>query len=459
MSWGVPWPRGAVQRGTSFKLSDARGQSLPIQTWPTAYWPDGTIKWTGHAIGSTVGTAGPLTLSAGDPASPSTPLKFVQSPEFIDVINGATTSRICKKGAFLVDSITMGDRVVARRGKLVCILEDRSDYETNHTIREVEFSSQITSVTLEQSGDVRAVVRIEGNHKANLSDRAWLPFIVRLYFFAGTEAIKIVHKIIFDGDQEKDFIRGLGLGFTVPMREQMQNRHVSFSGEGRGLWAEPIQPLKGRDGRFVASPNDGHDVYHDQLAGQRVPDKEQVNARARNLLDAWALWDDFKLTQPNADGFTIVKRTNPQSCWLPAGAGRRASGLVFAGDASGGLAVGLKNFWESFPASLEVRKASGDAAELMVWLWSPDAPAMDLRHYDVISPKKAGSIRMSSARSSATRWLARRSSGHCRAPNNYSPRCGITTSGSTELVILTGSAAMPFRSSRGSSRLLTRSWR
>ncbi|MBW2561983.1 MAG: hypothetical protein JRE40_14180, partial [Deltaproteobacteria bacterium] len=24
----------------------------------------------------------------------------------------------------------------------------------------------------------------------------------------------------------------------------------------------------------------------------------------------WAIWDDFKLVQPNADGFTIVKRTN-----------------------------------------------------------------------------------------------------------------------------------------------------
>ena len=37
----------------------------------------------------------------------------------------------------------------------------------------------------------------------------------------------------------------------------------------------------------------------------------------------------------DADGFTIVKRTNPQSCWLAAGAGQRASGLVFVGGADG----------------------------------------------------------------------------------------------------------------------------
>src|SRR5207244_12455641 len=59
-----------------------------------------------------------------------------------------------------------------------------------------------------------------------------------------------------------------------------------------------------------------------------------------------------------------------------------SAGLVFAGDVSGGLGVGVKNFWQSYPASLEVRNGATPAADLYVWLWSPDAPAMDLRHYD-----------------------------------------------------------------------------
>src|SRR5262249_8560132 len=96
--------------------------------------------------------------------------------------------------------------------------------------------------------------------------------------------------------------------------------------------------------------------------------------------------DAYKLVQSTADGFKIQKRTNPQSCWLDAGAGRRASGLVFAGDVSGGLAVGVKNFWQSYPGSLEVETATTNAAELRVWLWSPDAPAMDLPHYDPVAP-------------------------------------------------------------------------
>ncbi len=57
-------------------------------------------------------------------------------------------------------------------------------------------------------------------------------------------------------------------------------------------------------------------------------------------------------------------------------------GLVFVGDVSGGLGVGLKNFWQSYPTGLEVRDADKTAAQLTVWLWSPDGPAMDMRHYD-----------------------------------------------------------------------------
>jgi hypothetical protein len=161
------------------------------------------------------------------------------------------------------------------------------------------------------------------------------------------------------------------------MREQVHNRHIRFSGEGNGLWSEPVQPATGR--RVLPG---GPDVYVNQLAGKRIPNKESFDARGQKLLTDWANWDSYKLVQPTPDGFTIHKRANAKSCWLDAAAGRRASGLVFAGDVTGGLAAGVKNFWQSYPASLEVEKASSKEAELRVWLWSPDAPAMDLRHYD-----------------------------------------------------------------------------
>ncbi len=107
-----------------------------------------------------------------------------------------------------------------------------------------------------------------------------------------------------------------------------------------------------------------------------------MSQQGRNLVSNWAVWDDFKLVQLNPDGFTIQKRTNPQSTWLFSAAGRRASGLAFVGDVSGGLGVGVKNFWQSYPAELQVENASSPVARLTAWLWSPEAAPMDLRHYD-----------------------------------------------------------------------------
>jgi hypothetical protein len=48
---------------------------------------------------------------------------------------------------------------------------------------------------------------------------------------------------------------------------------------------------------------------------------------------------------------------------------------------SGGAAFGVRNFWQSHPAQLDVRGAGGDEAEVTMWLWSPEAPPMDLRPY------------------------------------------------------------------------------
>ena len=378
VGWGVPWPQGAVKPNQPFSLLSADGQQVPVQTWTLACWPDGSVKWTGHAISAGPDIQGPLKLSPGDSSAAKATVRAVQNANGIEIDTGAIQCRIPSSGSTFIESMKIAGREVARNARLVALLEDRSDYATAGVLREEKFASQIEKVTLEQSGPIRAVVKIEGVHRAEKSDRSWLPFTLRLYFYAGQEAVRLVHSFVFDGDDEKDFIRGLGLVFSVPMREQVHNRHVRFSGEGSGLWAEPLQPLTGRHALLYH----GQNVYPDQLAGKRVPNREEYDPEGQSLIADWAVWDAYKLVQSTADGFTIQKRTNPQSCWLDAAAGRRASGLVFVGDVSGGLAVGVKNFWQSYPASLEVEKASTPEAELRLWLWSPDAPAMDLRHYD-----------------------------------------------------------------------------
>src|SRR4030095_5843767 len=64
VSFGVPWPQGSVKRNDTFTLT-ANGKQLPLQSWPLAYWPDGSLKWTGFATVIPAGLANSLTLSSG----------------------------------------------------------------------------------------------------------------------------------------------------------------------------------------------------------------------------------------------------------------------------------------------------------------------------------------------------------------------------------------------------------
>lgn len=363
VSWGVPWPQGAVTKNQAFALKGPDGKALLVQTWPLAYWPDGSLKFSGFA--TVAKAAGPYVISAASGAAPAAALSVQQGDGFVDVSTGAAKVRVGTRGTDLIQTITVDGREVARGGRLVGLVQQGPDPEEGAMPAREPFASAIDKVTVEQTGPVRAVIKVEGKHKLAKGGRAWLPFSLRLYFYAGDAAIRVVHTFTYDGDQQQDFIRGLGVRFTVPMREEVYNRHVAFSGKDGGLWMEALQP-----GDLNADPR--------QVAAQKIDGGRYYGVKDKEQL---AIWSDYKLVQPTPNGFNIVKRTGAHSTWVFSDSGTRSSGLAFAGDVSGGLGVSVKDFWQSYPAAFDVRNAAGNAAELTAWLWSPDAPAMDMRHY------------------------------------------------------------------------------
>jgi hypothetical protein len=363
VSWGVPWPQGAVRKEQAFSLAGPDGKALPLQAWPLAYWPDGSLKFTGFA--TVAKAAGPYVISAASAPAPAAGLTVQSASGYVDISTGVSKVRVGTRGTDLIQALSVDGREVARNGRLVGLVQQGPDADEGAMPARAAFASKIEKVTVEQSGPVRAVLKVEGKHKLAKGGREWLPFSLRLYFYAGDPAIHVVHTFIYDGDQQKDFIRGLGLRFTVPMREEVYNRHVAFSGQDGGLWMESLQP-----GDLNADPR--------QVAGQKIDGGRFYGVKEKEQL---AIWSDYKLTQPSPNGFNIVKRTNAQSTWVFSDAGSRASGLAFVGDVSGGLAVSVKDFWQSYPTAFDVRNAAGNAAELTAWLWSPEAPAMDMRHY------------------------------------------------------------------------------
>ncbi|TDV43566.1 Tat pathway signal sequence domain protein [Actinophytocola oryzae] len=371
VTWGMPWPRGHLPADRDLAVSTADGTQIPAQTWVTGWWPDGSVKWTAHAISTPHPTATTYQVTPGTPLAPATPLSVTTGHDTIDVDTGVIRVRLATHGNALVRSITRDGRQIARDGTLVCHRADNPDSPS----RRESFTSTIDTVRVEQTGPVRAVVRFEGSHRADHGHRTWLPFVVRLYLYAGSDGVRLVHTFTFDGDHDRDFIAGLGIRFHVPLTDEPHNRHVRLAGAGDGVLSEAVQGITG------LRRDPGAPVRAAQVAGQPTPDVSTWATTVSGRLQWIPEWDQYTLRQLTADGFQIRKRTGDGQGWVNVHGGGRATGLGYVGGPSGGLALGMKDFWQLHPTQLDIRGAAGPEASLTLWLWSPDTTPMDLRSY------------------------------------------------------------------------------
>src|SRR5207249_1309408 len=155
-----------------------------------------------------------------------------ESPHVIEIDTGVIRCRVLKQGLNIIESISRDQVEIAREVGLIGLRQKSAEVLFGGAIEQEVFAGEISSAKMEQQGPVRAVVKIEGKHRQlAASNRTWLPFVLRLYFYAGAESVRILHTIIYDGDPNQDFIRCLGLKLDVPMQSELHDRHVRFVGE------------------------------------------------------------------------------------------------------------------------------------------------------------------------------------------------------------------------------------
>lgn len=387
-TWGVPFAKGTVKPGTQFTLETTAGP-IDLDCYTLAYWPDGSVKWGGFA-GVVPAEAQPqqLTVKAlptkgkRRKAEQSSPLIASRDNGQIVVSTSTLTARFTRGGEALFDYLVLNGDTVAGALTLQSAIERTTGDEGHETTIRNSYRSRVDSIAVERAGTVSAVVRVSGQHCAD--GRSWLPFIVRFYFNEATDQVRMVHTIVYDGDMEQDHICRLGVDIEVPLRERLYNRHVAFSTGDGGVWTEPVQPLVGR--RVLgARQQKGLDWQQYQMRGERVPDYDEMGEYEHRYLDAWASWNNYRLSQLSSSGFSIRKQANSSNPWIGTFDGRRSEGMAFVGDLTGGLGVALQEFWQSYPSTLEVSDARQDRAHLKVWLWSPEGEAMNLQHYDNVA--------------------------------------------------------------------------
>lgn len=350
VSFGVPFAQGELKDVSELTLSDG----IQTDAWVNARWPDGSVKWAGLAAVVPQESVN-LKLEKGVRKKERETLVTEQA-EHILINTGRLMAYIPKQGSSLIDSLCIDGRKVGGSAQLVTSTVDG------------HYESEIQNVSVERSGSVRAVVKVEGVHK--------MPFTVRLYFYKGSDQVRLVHTFIYNGDEHRDMITSLGLRFNVPMREETFNRHVAFATDEGGVWAEPVQLLE--------QGSDHSRLRAAQLEGRRIV-ADSIPFRIRPYVKDWAQWDGFRLSQLTDNAFSIRKRATSQSPWIGTFTGVHAPGYAFIGDIQGGLGIGLKDFWQSYPSTIEINRCRSSEAELTLWLWSPEAEPMNLCHYDTVA--------------------------------------------------------------------------
>ena len=385
ITWGVPFQKGQLKSGQTFTLTAADGQTLPVESWPLAWWPDGSVKWAGFAAVSD-GSQKEWTLTAQPKAKKQKTEPETIATETADGIlirTGALTCLIPSSGDAVLKDIAIDGRTVASAGQLVCTTEAEETASGSTVLTRTAFTGRVEKVTLLQAGTLRAAVKIEGHHCAQGGGQSWLPFAVYCYFYKDLPSIKLVHSFIFDG-KDDTAISGLGIRFSVPFREELHNRHVRFAGEGKdgtGFWVQPVRLLPGyrpSAGQIIV------DSYSDHLDGKRMPNLSEYPDRTRTAVESCPVWGGMRLVQTHPNGFSIDKRTSDGGSWLHVTDGGRSLGGALLGDVSGSIFVGIKDFWQKYPSAIHIEDADKETGLLTAWFWTPDAEPMDLRSYDTI---------------------------------------------------------------------------
>ncbi|MFT4249398.1 MAG: Tat pathway signal sequence domain protein [Pseudomonas sp.] len=374
VTWGTPWPPGRVAADAGFVLRDAGGATVPVQSWPLAYWPDGTLKWSAHALAPQVAVSSGYTLEParkhGAPAG-ATRVTVCEHGDTVRVDTGALQATIPRSGDQLLREVRRAGMPALADGHLLLQIQNDPEADDIH-VR--DYRGQVERVEVEQSGSQRAVVAIRGRHVA-VDGGARLPFVLRLYFYAGSAALRIVYTIVYDADENREFVKGLGLRFAAPLQGPLHDRHVRFAGADGGVFAEAVRGLTG------LRRDPGEAIAQAQLDGRATPPLERFPPALAQRLDYVPAFGSYRLLQAHPDGFSIDKRTAAGQGWVHAASGARAAGTGWIGTSQGGVAFGVRNFWQSYPGQLDIEDAHTDAARVTLWLWAPQAAPMDLRFY------------------------------------------------------------------------------
>lgn len=458
-SFGCIWDRGLIPSGPKdkvvFHCINESGSEVYMQSRVTAYWPDGSIKWTAHeadcrrleenievsfecaeelleSSGSETGDIGGVSKKTGfeDLSSGSVEGKdssdqngiidrpsLSGSAQFCDVYELSDTDKcyiveigdlkivVNKDSEDLFETVTKGNKLLLAKAKPVLKLEEPGKTEGNLTYTVKNLSGVIERIFVEDKGPIQTIVKFEGKHVCCCrkdEEEAKFPFIIRM-FIEGCDGgrIKFQHTFLYDGDENKDFLKGIGIEFECPVTGALYNRHIKYTGDA-GVFHELCMPLQAWRPRIPEALYEhqlsGDLIYEEifsdclinkDLSNEDVSDKDVYDEKIILLkkdidfvTDNSPHWDTYSLIQDSSQHFKIQKKLPDEDvCYIDTLHGIRSTGGCSFGSENGSVMIAIRDFWQRNPGEIEIKGLSGDTVKATAWFYSPSVSSYDFRHY------------------------------------------------------------------------------
>lgn len=369
VTFGVPHFRGELLPHETVTVMQ-NGRVVDADTKPAAYWNDGSIKWT--SITAEL-SDDDVVVKKGKKTSGESLAK--DNGDTITVDNGKFRMIFHKSGMVMAENETM--KIGIKAVKTVIMNENDVTIKKN-----IPYYGKTEECVIEDNGAVKAVICMKGSHIAKTGD-SFLRFIVRFVVYKNSDRIDIKHTFIYDANAQTDMIGGISVDVTRKMTGSNINRRVKIAGE-YGVFHEPLQYLN------VWRPRIGEEYCEKQMRGEIVDISGAIDARnnqpCAEMLENVTIFDSYKFCQITPDSFTIKKKTAPAECaYIDSAFGKRAKGMMYAGDEKGGIGIAMRHFFEKAPSAINASGLSSEEGILSAWIHPLEAEPLDMRHYDTVA--------------------------------------------------------------------------
>ena len=399
-TWGCMWKQGECSADTEYICRDSVGKEVPMQSRITAWWPDGSVKWTAHTADSelcgeeievlpaeTIEGKACTCVEKQNPAQDGNGqikvsgyedgqgIAITETEEMLTLDCGLLKVEIEKKGRYLFRKVTRNGKDCGYEARPRLILEEPVVVNGRKGCVEKEYWGRVDSVVLEEQGPMECVVKYEGTHVDESNGEERLPFIIRMRVNYDGPELRFTHTFFYDGDENKDWLKGLGICFNVPGAGGDYNRHVKVTGDHGVLHEMSVNTISWH-------PRIPQELHERQVAGECLQLDETEKEILDEVMAACPHFDIYDIYQDSVSHYAVKKKlAGEEFCFLDCEDGYRTQGGVAVGTEAGSVMLCIRDFWEKYPSGYTVSGLTKDKLSVDIWLWSPGAKAFDFRHY------------------------------------------------------------------------------